>query len=43
MQMSAKTPPCEAAKIVPKSKCHKCPIINEIAKSVQKEPKIVKK
>jgi hypothetical protein len=36
-------PPCEAAKNVPKSKYHKLPIISKIAKSVQKEPKIVKK
>ena len=43
MQMSAKPPPCEAAKIVKSDKYHKCPIINEIAKRVKKEPKIVKK
>lgn len=43
MQMSAKTPPCEAAKIVKNDKYHKLPIISKIAKSVKKEPKIVKK
>lgn len=43
MQMHAKTPPCEAAKIVKSDKYHKLPIISKIAKSVKKEPKIVKK